>query len=308
MESQEPEKKQKFEEQWIQYQGAWTQVISLKREDPTYSIVLISGNPGVARFYSVFAEEIFKLCHCEIHVLSHSGMVSSVPPKKASIEKSKVLFHSQMKQKHYIIDQLGLYEHPKLVLMGHSIGARMMLDCIHENTLLAIGLTPTIERMSITPRGKDLTPHFNSSISMFFVQVFFFILSILPRHVLLKSIKKARPTSAEMISDVIVDDMCSVTAIWSCTTMACDEMKQVVKRPDHRLEKWRGRLKFLYSQTDDWVPMSYYLDMKRDFPEIPQLLPETIPHAFVENHDQAKYVAKKCVLLVKQADKTPQMR
>ncbi len=91
-------------------------------------------------------------------------MVSSVPPKKASIEKSKVLFHSQMKQKHYIIDQLGLYEHPKLVLMGHSIGARMMLDCIHENTLLAIGLTPTIERMSITPRGKDLTPHFNSSI------------------------------------------------------------------------------------------------------------------------------------------------
>jgi hypothetical protein len=65
MESQEPEKKHKFEEQWIQYQGVWTQVISLKREDPTYSIVLISGNPGVARFYSVFAEEIFKLCHCE---------------------------------------------------------------------------------------------------------------------------------------------------------------------------------------------------------------------------------------------------
>jgi hypothetical protein len=100
----------------------------------------------------------------EVHVLSHAGMVSSVPTNKKSIEKSKVLFHSQMKQKHYIIDQLGLYEHPKLVLMGHSIGARMMLDCIHENTLLAIGLTPTIERMSITPRGKDLTPHFNSYI------------------------------------------------------------------------------------------------------------------------------------------------
>ena len=65
MEAQEPEKKYEFEEEWIQYQGVWTQVISLKREEPKYSIVLISGNPGVARFYSVFAEEIFKLCHCE---------------------------------------------------------------------------------------------------------------------------------------------------------------------------------------------------------------------------------------------------
>ena len=95
-------------------------------------------------------------------------MVSSVPKEKSNIEKSKLMFHSQMKQKHYIIDKLGLYEHPRLILMGHSIGARMMLDCIHENTLLAIGLTPTIERMAITPRGKDLTPHFNSYIQGLF--------------------------------------------------------------------------------------------------------------------------------------------
>ena len=57
------------------------------------------------------------------------------------------MLFDQIKQKELILEELGVYSKPNLILISHSIGAFMMLHLIKPSVKLAIGLTPTIERM-----------------------------------------------------------------------------------------------------------------------------------------------------------------
>ena len=101
------------------------------------------------------------------------------------------------------------------------------------------------------------------------------------------------------IEETISNDFLSSKVIWSCFKMAHDEMGLVVDRPDEKLKENREKLRFIYSHKDNWVPLDYYDDMKRDFPEIPILLEnKDIEHGFVENEKHVKIIAQECEKLI----------
>ena len=78
------------------------------------------------------------------------------PPETLSRSRDlkSVMLFDQIKQKELILEELGVYSKPNLILISHSIGALMMLYLIKPSVKLAIGLTPTIERM------KEMTKKF----------------------------------------------------------------------------------------------------------------------------------------------------
>ena len=77
--------------------------------------------------------------------------------------------------------------------------------------------------------------------------------------------------------------------------MAHDEMGLVTERPNKLIQQNYSKLRFVYSHKDNWVPLSYYDDMKRDFPTAAVLLEDTsVEHGFVENLQHSKYMALKC--------------
>lgn len=88
-------------------------------------------------------------------------------------------------------------------------------------------------------------------------------------------------------------------AIWSCFTLAHDEMALVTERPDHLIHKNRSKLRLMYSHKDRWTPLSYYEGMKEDFPGVAILIDDPeIEHGFVENEDHSKYLASKCAEMI----------
>jgi hypothetical protein len=78
-------------------------------------------------------------------------MVQHCPSGPPSLQS--VLFREQSQQKSDILKELNISDHKNLILISHSIGARMMLDMMNENVKLGIGLMPTVEHMAITAQG-----------------------------------------------------------------------------------------------------------------------------------------------------------
>ena len=114
---------------------------------PTTNLIIL-GNPGCAGFYLDFAKELFSRLDCSVYILSHGGMVKN-PSETLSRSRDlkSVMLFDQIKQKELILEELDVYSKPNLILISHSIGALMMLHLIKPSVKLAIGLTPTIERM-----------------------------------------------------------------------------------------------------------------------------------------------------------------
>ena len=101
------------------------------------------------------------------------------------------------------------------------------------------------------------------------------------------------------VEETISKDFLGAKTIWSVFTMAHDEMSLVVDRPDDLLRENRHKIRFIYSHKDNWVPLNYYEDMKRDFPEIPILLEnKEIEHGFVENEKHVAIIAQECEKLI----------
>lgn len=144
----------------------------------------VSGNPGCARFYMDFANDLFTKMDCSIYVLSHAEMTNGAPGPIC--DRKSILLHSQISQKSAILDELGLYDHPNLVIISHSIGALMMLHLMRSSVKMGIGLTPTVERMKTSPEGQKMSPYFNHWFYLPLVQLLFFLLSIIPESLRLK--------------------------------------------------------------------------------------------------------------------------
>lgn len=64
--------------------------------------------------------------------------------------------------------------------------------------------------------------------------------------------------------------------------MAYEEMDVVKTRDNEALEKYRHKCKFYYGKSDGWVPVTYYENLKKDFPDVDaELCSRSFEHAFV---------------------------
>jgi len=181
----------------------------------------------------------------------------------------------------------------KIHLIGHSIGAWMILQLLENERIRnriqkCYMLFPTVERMMESPNGwvftKVAMPLYSVFGYIFFsfftflpvwlrlmlIQIYFLMFSI-PRQFLGTALKYSKPSVAEKVVFLADDEMARVRGI----------QREIV-------EQNLDILKFYYGTTDGWVPVSYYEQLKKDFPKVDaQLDTKKIAHAFVLRHSQA---------------------
>ena len=123
--------------------------------------------------------------------------------------------------------------HSKLILIGHSIGAYIILNllktcCRTSDITKAILLFPTIERMAVSPSGRYITPvvtHFKwlavGTVAVFSILPAFFKQFLV--HWWLSDRKRLMLSAVQSVLKLLTPQ--SVNGV---VTMAQDEMKEVV--------------------------------------------------------------------------------
>uniref|UniRef100_A0A3Q3AE49 Lipid droplet-associated hydrolase n=1 Tax=Kryptolebias marmoratus TaxID=37003 RepID=A0A3Q3AE49_KRYMA len=161
-----------------------------------------------------------------------------------------------------------------LVLVGHSIGCYIILEMMKRDpelkVLKAVMLFPTIERMAQTPQGKVMTPVLCQMRYLAYLPVF--LLSLLPGRLRAFLIQLA-------FSGLLVNYFPFAA---NSMYLGGQEMKKVVERDNLTIKKNLDKLIFYYGATDHWCPVSFFHDIKQDFPHGDfRLCERGFRHAFV---------------------------
>ncbi|KAH8266580.1 hypothetical protein KR026_002364 [Drosophila bipectinata] len=260
-------------------------------------VICITGNPGLPGFYTEFAGTLQKeLGDLPVWVIGHAGHDD---PPEASIREvpqlsgNEELFNldGQIRHKIAFIEKY-VPSDVKIHLIGHYIGAWMILQLLENEKIRnriqkCYLLFPTIERMIESPNGWVFTKIAMPLYSVFgyifftffsalpvwlrllFIQIYFLIFSI-PRHFLGTALKYSKPSVAEKVVFLADDEMARVRGV----------QREIV-------EQNLDVLKLYYGTTDGWVPVSYYEQLKKDYPKIDATLDDQkIAHAFVLRHSK----------------------
>ncbi|XP_043650876.1 lipid droplet-associated hydrolase [Drosophila teissieri] len=273
--------------------GRWIEETITEKE----IVICITGNPGLPGFYTEFAGTLQKeLGDLPVWVIGHAGHDD---PPEASIREvpqlsgNEELFNldGQIRHKIAFIEKY-VPSDVKIHLIGHSIGAWMILQLLENERIRSriqkcYMLFPTVERMIESPNGwvftKVAMPLYSVFGYIFFsffnflpvwlrlmlIQIYFLIFSI-PRQYLGTALKYSKPSVAEKVVFLADDEMARVRGI----------QREIV-------EQNLDILKFYYGTTDGWVPVSYYEQLKKDYPKVDaQLDTKKIAHAFVLRHSK----------------------
>lgn len=77
-------------------------------------------------------------------------------------------------------------------------------------------------------------------------------------------------------------NLCEPFCLTNAAYLGGQEMMQVMERDNETIRKHLSKLIFYYGTIDRWCPVSYYEDIKKEFPEGDiRLCEKKIPHAFV---------------------------
>ncbi|XP_076764045.1 lipid droplet associated hydrolase sturkopf [Xylocopa sonorina] len=260
-------------------------------------VVLIPGNPGVAEFYEGFIRTIKSRLPSEtpIWVVGHAGHVQ--PPSNLAITmpsdstwSENYSLTAQLQHKKDFIKQY-IPEDAKLHLIGHSIGAWMILNLLKDDSIAkkvtkCYLLFPTIENMTATPNGW----YFTKVISQLavFILFIFWIFSCLPSFLQVFLITILRPIhNIPGKYNRALLQVLNPNSMKNMIKMATEEMKQVKERDDDIISKYADKLWFYYGNCDGWVPIKFYHDLKSKNPNInAELCKHGYQHAFVLRYEK----------------------
>uniref|UniRef100_A0A1A9ZAV3 Lipid droplet-associated hydrolase n=1 Tax=Glossina pallidipes TaxID=7398 RepID=A0A1A9ZAV3_GLOPL len=270
--------------------------------------ICITGNPGLPGFYTEFCNALHERLEKKIPVwvvgnvrlilnicvfLIYSGHLGHENPPETSLREvpqlkgNEELFDldSQVRHKIEFIEKY-VPEHTKIHLIGHSIGAWMVLqilrnESVHKRIKKCYLLFPTIERMIESPNGwvftKIALPLYSvfgfiisllnrlpEILKIFLVQIYFWFAAI-PNYLIGTALKYAKPSVVEKVVFLAEDEMARVRAL----------QRDIIQKNMHLL-------KFYYGTTDGWVPIKYFTQLKEEFPDIDADLDvKKIDHSFV---------------------------
>ncbi|XP_068143360.1 LOW QUALITY PROTEIN: lipid droplet-associated hydrolase [Drosophila tropicalis] len=273
--------------------GKWIEETITEKE----LVICITGNPGLPGFYTEFGASLQQeLGNLPVWVIGHAGHDD---PPEASIREvpqlsgNEELFNLDGQIRHKI-EFITKYvpNDVKIHLIGHSIGAWMILQLLQEQSIRkrikkCYLLFPTVERMMESPNGwiftKIAMPLYSVFGYIFFsffnflpvwlrmilIQIYFLIFSI-PKVFIGTALKYSKASVAEKV-----------------VFLADDEMARVIGLQHDIVEKNLDLLKLYYGTTDGWVPISYYEQLKKHYPQVDaQLDTKKIDHAFVLRHSK----------------------
>ncbi|XP_030386262.1 lipid droplet-associated hydrolase [Scaptodrosophila lebanonensis] len=279
----------------------WGRWIEESLNDVNEIVVCITGNPGLPGFYTEFGSTLQQKlggggANLPVWVIGHAG--HDDPPESSirevpQLSGNEEIFNldGQIKHKIEFIEKY-VPRNVKIHLIGHSIGAWMILQLLRENSIRdrvkkCYMLFPTVEKMMESPNGWVFTKiamplysvfgyvfftffnHLPAWLRLFFIQIYFWMFAI-PRQFVGTALKYSKASVAEKV-----------------VFLADDEMSRVRGLQREIIEDNLHLLKFYYGTTDGWVPVSYYEQLKRLFPNVDaQLDTQRIDHAFVLRHSR----------------------
>lgn len=270
----------------------WGKWIEESLDDVKEIAICITGNPGLPGFYTEFLGNVHRQLNCEmpVWVIGHLGhddpppqSIREVPP----LVGNEAIFDLENQVKHKLnFIETYVPKNVKIHLMGHSIGAWMVLqllkhDIIKTRIQKCYLLFPTVERMVESNNGWLFTnivlplyivfgflltffARLPVVIRIFCLHIYFWLFSI-PNHFVGTALKYSKPSVMEKV-----------------IFLAKDEMEKVRGLDREIVKENIDKLKFFYGAKDGWVPVKYYEDLKRDIPNVDAILDKNnIEHAFV---------------------------
>ncbi|XP_074050963.1 lipid droplet-associated hydrolase [Macrotis lagotis] len=279
--------------------GPWSDLFNIKdHNSPQLLFLIVPGNPGLPAFYSDFAKALYLNLKKQypVWVINHAGHVAAPSGFKMEEESLKDPSPSTVE------DPFGLdgqVEHKlaflrgcvpanvKLVLIGHSVGTYILLEMLKRvpqlPVLRSLLLFPTIERIANTPNGNVMTPIL-CWFRYFLYLLIYIVLCLTPTKVInmvtsvfLQKLK----VKSEVVSRYIKNSL-NINCIANAMYLGAQEMKTILERDNHTIQKHLKKLTFYYGASDRWCPVRFYEDIKKDFPNGDiRLCEKGICHAFI---------------------------
>lgn len=244
--------------------------------------VLIPGNPGVIDYYYEFMETIYHENEKKIDIIGieHAGHSPGDHNDGSFFD-----IEDQIEHKISLLDHLKQTSPDShFVLAGHSVGAYICLQILKRRPDFKVRQThlllPTVKYIGDTPNGRKLKPLFYD-VTRNTVGFLSGLLGYLPLSIRVKMVQifsdqteeHARITASNLFCGKV-----SNNAIY----MAGTEMKKIRELDHETVRTYEETLHAFYGQTDGWVPLDHYEDMKLNFPKAKtHLCDADIPHAFV---------------------------
>lgn len=243
-------------------------------------------------FYTTFATTLYNELGNElpIWVIGHAGhdepkkvLQLKTPPLKGNEHLYNLA--GQLEHKVDFIKQF-VPEDVKIHLIGHSIGAKLCLDLLHDFNFSkkvehCYLLFPTIEWVADSEKGVKV-PNFNRI--FFLLRIFYNVFSWLPsnwRRAIIRSQcrRNGMPGDEFLEPSIEYTNPRVIDQIWF---LALDEMEKIRQLDEDIIKSNIHRLKLYYGTNDGWVPKSYQQDMLDRFPGIDaELCKHGYEHAFV---------------------------
>lgn len=253
-------------------------------------VLLITGNPGLAGYYSAFLKKLHYRLGVPVWAVSFAGHVlprptspHSLPPLKQNPELYNL--EGQVEHKLAFIEKY-VPENVKIILVGHSIGAKIILDIlknsdVRSRVLKAYLLFPTIERMAESPNGKLMTGVIKHIVPVILYLVWFFtFLPVFAQKFLLSVHFMLRRIPTYHVEPTM--KLMNPTVLGNVFFLAMDEMENVKELDNESLRDLSDLLFLYYGTTDGWVPLAYCKDMAQNNPQVKCMVCEKrIDHAFV---------------------------
>lgn len=286
-----------------------TEVISEGRwieEDPLPHsskkiILVITGNPGVPRFYEGFIKALHsRLTHSDtpVWVIGHAGHVQ--PPENLDIampgNEKWAECYSLTAQVQHKVEFIKKYvpEDAHLYIVAHSIGAWCVLNLLKNEDIekriqKCYLLFPTIEYMAETRNGI-LFNNFVARLAPILIFLSWIFTSIFPITLQTFMIRVFGMFFVGIPAKSVraVQEMLEPRALYRIINLAKDEMKYVREADHEIISKHVDKLWFYYGAKDDWVPVKYYRNIMSKHPDLnAQLCQRGFQHSFVLKDDIA---------------------
>ncbi|GAA5933664.1 hypothetical protein JCM3775_003766 [Rhodotorula graminis] len=280
-------------------------------------LLFIPGNPGLVDFYRHFLASLRDSLPLELrnqtklYAVGHLRHTPGFDEDRGFNPRGLPSLDDQVKDKCTFVesiadeDGIGRPDGPKLVVLGHSIGAWIglqMLKALPQQISSLHALFPTLSHMALTPNGRRLSPLFSSwALRPVFLSTS--ALSYLPRALLSRivALMTGQSGAGAQVTTALVGSPESVVA---ALTMAREELERVRDVDVDALERYGDRMWVYWAAegVDGWVTEEAVREIDDVLERVAgeegrarrQRCSEGMPHAFVLNEAHTTSLARKC--------------
>lgn len=268
-------------------------------------LLFIPGNPGVIEFYREYLHCLFALIsqhepNLDIMAVQHAGhgtvpsttefdhIISTeyLSDKELFIRRNGMKGDSlfgyghgcytlkeQVDHKCALIDEVLCTEGTRLVLIGHSVGAYMAVECMkrfEEDVEFFLGLFPTIENIGKSTKAQEMRLLLNP-VGKELVKLLSMPLQYVKKDYLV-ALAKVIAGMTDEEADITIKELIlsGPKTVENCVGLGIDEMNKINDLDLHFYDRNIHKMVLYYGKGDKWTEPSenYYEKMIERFPHV----------------------------------------